>query len=397
MKHLHILFGISILILTACNGNRAQNNNAESRETQDAGMDDMSLNKESAKAEKKGWFSGSRKKQMHEFKDARTGLVVYTEEFPSDWQVISKPSYTMDQKLPVFLIQIQGPDKLKVFNTPLKMYFTYNNPQMNQYLVNSGMAQMVSPEASNQQILQYEVQGRMKQSGFSYTGERNIPELNNYIQGKVNEMNNPGIHFKLLNTEWTNNSGEKALVIISKYILRQSDPYTGGSTVWYYSIEYLFSDVSSYEVAVNHLTQSTISMKESPKWVQYRNLLTQQRMQASMRQHQANMQSRQAAFEAHQQKMKGIYAAQDANYNSFMNRNFGSGSDNSQRQYLNMINEQETVTNPATGTNYQVDAGSTEYWMDSQGNYIQNDDLFYNPNGDINLNNREWTKAKIVP
>ncbi|MFB6341828.1 hypothetical protein ACE1ET_08895 [Saccharicrinis sp. FJH62] len=389
MKRIQFILISILVLLAACNGGRSQNTTENGAATEQFGLD--------AKTEKTGWFSGSNKKQIHEFKDARTGLVVYTEEFPSAWQVISKPSYTMDQKLPVFLMQIQGPDNLKVFNTPIKMYFTYDNQQMNQYLMNSGMSQMVSPEASNQQILQYEVQGRMQKSGFVYQGERNIPELNNFIQGKINEMNIPNFYFKILNTEWTNNKGEKALVIISKYILKQPDPFMGGSTVWYYSTEYLFSRESVYENAVTQLTGSAISMKENPKWVQYRNLLTQQRIQESMRQHQANMQSRQAAFDAHQRKMKGIYAAQDANYKSFMNRNFGSGSDNSQHQFLNMINEQETVYNPATGNNYQVDAGSTEYWMDSQGNYIQNDDLFYNPNGDINLNDREWTKAQIVP
>ena len=58
-----------------------------------------------------------------------------------------------------------------------------------------------------------------------------------------------------------------------------------------------------------------------------------------------------------------------------------------------MINEEETVYNPLDGKNYQVNAFSTQNWMDSNGNLIQNNDLFYTPNGDINLNNREWTKV----
>ncbi|MFK7812179.1 MAG: hypothetical protein AB8B59_06770, partial [Maribacter sp.] len=83
----------------------------------------------------------------------------------------------------------------------------------------------------------------------------------------------------------------------------------------------------------------------------------------------------------------------DANHASFMNRTFGPGSDASQRRVVNMINEEETVYNPLNGNNYQVNAQSTQNWMDSDGNLIQNDDLFYTPNGDINLNNREWTKV----
>ena len=117
-------------------------------------------------------------------------------------------------------------------------------------------------------------------------------------------------------------------------------------------------------------------------------------MQEATRQHQIRMQNRQASFNAHQQRMKGISAAQDANFQSFMNRQFGEGSGSSQQSFLNMINEEETVQNPLTGESYQVDAGATQYWMDSDGNYIMNDDLFYTPNGDINLNNREWVQVQ---
>ena len=53
--------------------------------------------------------------RTHEFKDAHTGLTVNSTKYPADWQIISKPSYTIDQKLPMFLIQIQGPYHLKTF------------------------------------------------------------------------------------------------------------------------------------------------------------------------------------------------------------------------------------------------------------------------------------------
>ena len=106
------------------------------------------------------------------------------------------------------------------------------------------------------------------------------------------------------------------------------------------------------------------------------------------------MANRQASFEAHQRKMQGIWAAQDANHAAFMNRNFGQGSSTAQRDFVNMINEEETVYNPLTQQTYQVNAGSSEYWMDSEGNYIQNNDLFYTPNGDINLNSREWVRVR---
>ncbi len=255
---------------------------------------------------------------------------------------------------------------------------------------------MIRPEASIEQILQNEVAGRMKNSGFTYIGRRDIPELNNFIQKEISKMGIPNEHFRLLYTEWKNNSGQKALVGVSKFTIRQPAVYSQGMSGWYYSVEYLFVDKPAYEKAVNNLVSAKLSLKHNPEWERYRALLMQER---AARQHQANMQNQQAAFQAHQRKMQGIWAAEDANHAAFMNRNFGSNnsSDQSQQQFLNMINEEETVNNPSTGKNYQVNAGSTEYWMDNDGNYIENNDLFYDPNGDINLNDREWTKAKVQP
>src|SRR5690606_36345620 len=119
--------------------------------------------------------------------------------------------------------------------------------------------------------------------------------------------------------------------------------------------------------------------------------LLDQNQQYIHQSHQQRMNDRWASFNAHKEKMKGIYAAQDANHAAFMNRNFGAGSDTQHKRYINTIRGEETVHNPRTGSNYQVNAASMEYWMDSQGNYIENDDVYYTPHGDINLNQREWT------
>ena len=175
--------------------------------------------------------------------------------------------------------------------------------------------------------------------------------------------------------------------------MQQPLSYIDTMTLWMYSTDYMFVDEDHFTETISTFENALINSKENPQWKQYVAQLNQLRAQKAAQQHQINMQNRQAAFNAHQQKMKGIWAAQDANHASFMNRTFGSSSDTSHKNFLNMINEEETVYNPLNGKNYQVDAGSTQYWMDSEGNYIKNDDLFYNPNGGINLGNREWTKV----
>ncbi len=350
-------------------------------------------------AEKQGFFDrfNTTSPKTHTFRDARTGLVVQTSDYPSDWKVISKPLYTFDQKLPNFLVQVEGPNNLKHFNTPFKFYFTFSNPQMNQY-VSSPMNQMLRPIVGNQQIHQEEVAPRMQRSGFTYVGTKAMPREEAYARKILKDKGTGQEQLEIVNTEWKSETGQRALATIVKVALQQPISQQDYVMVWFYGVAYTFVDGRHFEQTLDDLYASATSTKFNPQWEQYVTQLAQQRQREQARKsamdHQNRMNARWASFNAHQQKMKGIWAAQDANHASFMNRNFGPGSDIGQKQFVNMINEQETVYNPLTGKNYQVNAGSTEYWMDSEGNYIQNNDLFYTPNGDINLNNREWVKVQ---
>ena len=349
--------------------------------------------------EKEGFFERLAQKPLktHEFRDARTGMVVNSAQYPSNWNVISRPIYTMDQKLPLFLTQIEGPNGLKTFNTPLKFYLYYQNPQMNEYMRQSPMSSMLRLETNSRQLMKEEVHTRMQKSGFTLIGEKSMPRAEKYVRNEINKSGIQNVTMDLLATEWKGNNGQRALVTISKISMVQpllNDAMTG----WFYGIDYVFVDENHFEPVLNQLMDALESTKENSQWKQYVTQLNQQRNQERMRQsqiaHNNRMAARQASFNAHQKKMQGIWAAQDANHASFMNRNFGSGSNTTQQNFVNMINEKETVYNPLNGKNYQVNAFSTQNWMDSDGNLIQNDDLFYTPNGDINLNNREWVKVK---
>lgn len=338
--------------------------------------------------------------KVHELRDARTGLTVNSTEYPANWKVISKPSYTIDQKLPTFLIQITGPNGLKSFNTPIRYHVYYQDSQVAQMMRNTPYGQLIRPLVDPEQIFNEEVKMRMVNSGFNFLGERKRPDLTRYLRNKLSSKSQMDTSLSMYDTEWENSCGQKAMASVS-LISMQQPTISGSMMVWFYSVDYTFVDGKAYESTLEHMKEAIFSYKENPQWERYVAQLGQQRAEENQRraqmaaaQHQNRMQARWAAFNAHQEKMKGIWAAQDANHASFMNRNFGAGSGTGQRQFINMINEEETVHNPLTGNNYQVDAGSTEYWMDSDGNYIRNDDLFYTPKGDINLNNREWVKVE---
>lgn len=331
--------------------------------------------------------------KTHEFRDARTGLVVNSTEYPASWKVISKPTYTIDQKLPVFLIQTTGPNNLKSFNTPIKVHISYQNPQTYHFMENSSIRNMHRAMVANQHILKEEVAPRMEKSGFKFVKNIRLYKTENYLKGKIRTESNGQVQVDLLATVWENNKGQKALVSVGKIYMQQPLSFIDTMTMWMYSTDYTFIDAGHFDETIAAFENALINSKENPKWKQYVAQLSQQRAQIAAQKARTGRINRERAFAAHQRKMKGIWAAQDANHASFMNRNFGSGSSTSQRNFVNMINEEETVYNPLNGTNYQVNASSTQNWMDSEGNLIQNDDLFYTPNGDINLNNREWVNV----
>lgn len=331
--------------------------------------------------------------KTHEFRDARTGLVVSSTEYPASWTVISKPTYTIDQKIPVFLIQTSGPNNLKSFNTPFRFYISYQNPQTYQFMHHSSVASMHRPMVSNQQLMQEEVTPRMEKSGFRFIKNIRLSKTENYLQQKLRNESGGQIQMDILATVWENNEGQKALATVGKLYMQQSLSFMDTMTMWMYSTDYTFVDAEHLDETITAFEDALLSSKENPQWKQYMAQLSQQRAQKAARDHQIRMRDRNAAFAAHQKKMQGIWAAQDANHASFMNRNFGPGSGATQQNFVNMINEEETVYNPLNGQNYQVNAFSNQTWMDSDGNTIQNNDLFYTPNGDINLNNREWVQV----
>lgn len=384
MKHLKFMFILTLSACFACVScqNSGNNNTSDS---------------------KSGFAFSTSRVKTHEYKDGKTGIVVSQSDFPSDWEVMSRPLYEIDPEIPTFQYQIQGPSNLRIFNSPVKMNYSAQNPQYGQQLQAYGVKN-VRPMASPETIIEYEIQPKMKTHNYAFKSNHALEDLERYFVQKAKQQS-PQLQVSLKGTEWSDGHGGKAVSILY-YITQQHVLYPQELvTVWFYSTDFLFADEDKFDEMLAKYVKSTIEQKENPNWKnrvmqlqQQRQAVQHQQQQQSLANHRNRMAQRQASFNAHQQNMKGNSDAMDANHNSFMNRNFGSSSNTSgysggQQGVINMINEEETVTH-SNGTSYQVEAGGKDYWMDSQGNYVKSNDLFYNPNGDINLNNAEWQKVK---
>lgn len=339
--------------------------------------------------------------KTHEFKDAKTGLTVFSIDYPASWKVVSKPTYISDKNIPFFQYQIEGPNGLKAFNGPSKNYISYSNHQVEQLSRINGTTN-IRPLLSMQQLILQDVEPRMRHQGFSYIETRPIPVLERFFNEKVAENALAPAQSELFATVWSNDQEQKALVIVRRINYRQSMSQYGTYNVWFYTVDQLIANADSFEDLFEDTIKAQLTFREYPQWKNYSNQIIAQRTQIAQRQstiaHQNRMAQQLASSKAHQERMRILNATQDASHTAFMNRTFGSGSttpsysEGGQQDFLNMINEEETVYNPGDGQNYQIQSGAKETWMDSDGNYIKSNNLFYNPNADGDINQGIWSK-----
>jgi len=349
-------------------------------------------------------FFGNSKKE-YSFKDPKSGLLVSIAEYPSDWEVLSKAEYKNDPNIPAFRYQIKDNDGMQAFNTPLKLNYAGSDRQYEQMMRNMGVKNVRSLMAP-QQLVQYEIAPKLQGKGFSFDSARAFPELEQKSRKEAQKNMATPIELSITGTIWQNTNGQKALVILNYAKMSQASANGQSIIAWMYSTDVLISNEDEFDTNVADFIETNLETKPTPEWDNYMANLTAKRQEETRRQtqasnarmqqsaiaHQNRMAQKQASFNAHQQKMQGIWDAQDASHASFMNRNFGSGSSSGQQSFVNMIHGEETVTHP-NGNNYQIESGAKQTWMDNDGNYINSNDLFFNPNADNSLNNREWTNV----
>ena len=105
------------------------------------------------------------------------------------------------------------------------------------------------------------------------------------------------------------------------------------------------------------------------------------------------MNANQRSFEARQRAIK---ESNDATNEAIMEgwRQRNAASDRAHDQFTDYIRDEQTMRDPSTGETYKVETGSEQYWKNQQGEYIESDDRFYNPNRDPNLYHQDWTEME---
>ena len=335
------------------------------------------------------------KDKTHYFVDAKTGLVVFQKDYPSDWEVVTKPVYNLDSDFPTFLHLIQNDKGLKAFNTSIQQYVSFQNQyyaqQMQSYGIDNIRA-IVSP----QQFIETEVKPMMERNGFTFLSERKIPEILALIEEQKRKFGMPNMDFNFYSTEWINKDNVKALVNFGQLVLTQDPNLMGGQPmqIWNYQLDYLMAPKADFETYLKIAINTEKTKVDNKNWEKYQMQVNNYRQQQRTIEHQQRMRNNQAQFEQHQQRMRDNSAAQDASHARFMDNLRGTStgtsyaSSSNHSNFIDMIREEQNVS--MDGQTFKVEAGAENYWMNSDGKYIKSNNTFYDPNRDGLYNNQPW-------
>ena len=380
------LLAFVLILATSCGGNSENDidGDTEYREFSSAG--EQGAGSEQFRSDDSGMLSntGNENVTMHPVMDQKTGMVMYQMPLPASWRI--SPTASGDEP------SIVGPGGVKVFYRNGGSY-TYSNDPNTQRSYQQAGQQMRAPMEIGAYIQQDLVPG-MAQKGRKLVKQIPLPQIaarNKAYSAKLIKAMPSQQHDLAMGTEWLNNEGELLFMIVNMTINQgQNDVY------WYASLQALTADKSTYENAKMALINGLVNTQDNPQQIAAYNANEEQKANQSWAQHNGRMQQNQAAFDQQQATHRSTWdAVNNASMNAYNDRN--ASQDRMQHQTINSIYEENTVTNPTNGQNYQVDAGSDQYWMNSNGEYIPSNDGTYNPNADQNVNNQTWEQAVPEP
>ncbi len=304
---------------------------------------------------------------MHLVMDTQRNMVAQKIPLPADWK-INSPQTIEDP-------HITGSNGIKVYYRSSKMY-SYSQDQYMQETYGAA-GQAMRPPLSAEQILQQEVAPFMLQNGFQMIKQYSLPAIaqrNRVYDSKLFKSVSSRASFDVLGSEWRDKSGLQELIIIN-----QTVSVSQGFLIWSYQIQVLDAPVEHFEAAKKALIYGIVNTQDNPRQIQAYNVSEQQKSSQSWAQHNSRMRQNQRNFDRQQQIHRNtVEATNNASMSAYRNRD--AASDRSQHQFINSINEQETVSNPYSGQQYQIDSGANQTWMNADGEYIQSDDAFYDPN-----------------
>jgi hypothetical protein len=319
--------------------------------------------------------------KMHPFHDPQSGLVSVTMPLPKEWNVLrqhapGEPSIT-------------GPNGLKIYEFPPQSFLYTNDPQMQQMYAQSG--QRLRPMPDFDTLIQQDVVPWAAQQGLKLLRTFSVPEvqrIDQWYQQQLFQSVPSQKQQAAIGSDWASADGDQFFLLMH---IGQSSG--AGLQTWYYYSNGLQAAASHYPTAKKQLIYALANAQYNPAQIQAYNQREAQKSGQSWAAHNQRMRSNQASFEASQRAIVGANnAVNDSIMQGWRDRN--AMTDRGQERYVDAISERSTMVNPSSGQAWEVDAGSNNYWMNSNGEYFGTEEYNYDPNTDPGMYDQDWQQLE---
>lgn len=384
MKNLKIfIIALATNLLLACGGCKAQETTNQS-ETAESSNDVETIEQ---------MFQNSMKDiettKYHEFIDPQNGLVQARFPIPKSWKV----NHTDNP------IYIKGLNNLRVYKTETNKYTWSNDPMMQQTLQMTG--QMLARPMNNRQVLSQFLQPNVEAHGYIFLKSYELPEISGLWQRFFNAMPNTGSQRQVeaWGTEWKTRKGTKSLIVLVRY------QFTKQQTIlWNIQTTELETEPRYFEKAKNAYLYSSANAQINPQWIQYMN---GQLMGNIRKTNKFWAKASAQSASAHKQRMNAIAARGktstsigdtysdilDISHKGYLTRSNINHSGHSKT--IRAISGTNLIGNHETGEHYSVPSGSNYYWVSKDGTYFGTDNALFNPNTDLRMRDKDWTKFAV--
>ena len=322
------------------------------------------------------------KMRMNEMRD-QNGMVAATIPFPASWKIIQgdgkgKPSIT-------------GPNGIKVTDFPLQSFMNNYNQSLQQTYIQSGQQMRAMPGV--EQLIQQDFVPWAANQGLAFVRYYEIPEISlidRWYSEQLYKALPSRAEIAVIGTEWKSNEGKPYFLLVHLNVSTSEAMQN-----WYYIASGLEAEPAYFDAAKKQYIFGLANTRYNLEPIMAYNQQEAQSAGRSWAAHNQRMAQNRANFEASQRAfVNKSNAINDAMMSGWRERN--ATSDRQQERIIDGIHERSNVQDPSTGEKYKVDAGSNQYWMNSNGEYIGTKLNDYDPNLDVNMNGQKWKELKEI-
>ncbi|MEO0573400.1 MAG: hypothetical protein AAF039_16985 [Bacteroidota bacterium] len=320
--------------------------------------------------------------KYHELMDQNLGIPKIRLQIPEDWQVYNEGDY-----------YYHGPNGMKMSSMFSSSLFTYaENDYSYQSLIMTGQ-QHTPPPADLNDLIQKYYMSEANRTGRVLINSYALPK----VQKKYMEYANLILKTQPIQLstqsyalEWRDNQGKSYMTILLIKINRGQN-----FSSWSFMNQFIESPSSKFNEAKKILMHLVETEEHNTQWLHLKNREMAQQSKAI---HQA-WQSRMASIKlrssnsGYSSTSKIYDEISDISHQGYLNRS--NINDAGRTSTVNMIHEQNIISNPATNESYVVPAGSNNYWVNNNAKFIGVDDPNFDPRVDSRLNHMEWTQFQV--